>query len=97
MGGRGGGRSETVASQYDRVLRVLEAWGYVDGWSTTECGNILAHLYTETDLVVADSLREATKLVDAVRGEWQWPGKSGSFGSRGRTALRWPRDRYTPG
>jgi ATP-dependent RNA helicase HelY len=52
------GRSESLARQFDRVLRVLEAWGYVDDWSVTEWGDILAHLYTETDLVVAESLRE---------------------------------------
>ena len=53
------GRSESLARQFDRVLRVLEAWGYVEDWSVTEWGNVLAHLYTETDLVVAESLREA--------------------------------------
>ncbi|HKH26397.1 MAG TPA: DEAD/DEAH box helicase [Acidimicrobiia bacterium] len=52
------GRSESLARQFDRVLRILEAWGYVDDWSITEWGEVLAHLYTETDLVVAESLRE---------------------------------------
>ncbi len=52
------GRSESLARQFDRVLRVLEAWGYVDGWSLTESGDLLARLYTETDLIVAESLRE---------------------------------------
>jgi ATP-dependent RNA helicase HelY len=52
------GRSESLARQFDRVLRILEAWGYVDDWSVTEWGEVLAHLYTETDLVVAESLRE---------------------------------------
>ena len=27
-------RSESLARQFDRVLRVLEAWGYVDGWTS---------------------------------------------------------------
>jgi ATP-dependent RNA helicase HelY len=52
------GRSESLARQFDRVLRVLEAWEYVDGWSLTEWGEVLARLYTEGDLVVAESLRE---------------------------------------
>jgi ATP-dependent RNA helicase HelY len=52
------GRSESLARQFDRVLRVLEAWGYVDDWSLTEWGRLLARLYTETDLIVAESLRE---------------------------------------
>jgi ATP-dependent RNA helicase HelY len=52
------GRSESLARQFDRVLRVLEAWGYVDGWQLTEAGEQLARLYTETDLLLAEALRE---------------------------------------
>ncbi len=52
------GRSESLARQFDRVLRVLEAWGYVDGWSLTEAGEGLARLYTETDLLLAEALHE---------------------------------------
>jgi ATP-dependent RNA helicase HelY len=58
------GRSESLARQFDRVLRVLDAWGYVEDWSLTEWGSVLAHLYTETDLAVAESLREG--LLDDV-------------------------------
>jgi len=50
-------RSESLARQFDRVLRVLEAWGYVDGWSLTEAGHQLARIYHESDLLVAESLR----------------------------------------
>jgi ATP-dependent RNA helicase HelY len=52
------GRSESLARQFDRVLRVLEAWGYVDGWQLSDTGEQLARLYTETDLLLAESLRE---------------------------------------
>jgi ATP-dependent RNA helicase HelY len=52
------GRSESLARQFDRVLRVLEAWEYVDGWSLTEWGDLLARLYAEGDLIIAESLRE---------------------------------------
>jgi ATP-dependent RNA helicase HelY len=52
------GRSESLARQFDRVLRILEAWGYVDGWALTEAGDHLARLYTETDLLLAEALRE---------------------------------------
>jgi ATP-dependent RNA helicase HelY len=44
------------------VLRVLEAWGYVDGWSLTAAGEQLARLYHECDLLIAESLR--TGLLD---------------------------------
>jgi ATP-dependent RNA helicase HelY len=52
------GRTESLARQLDRVLTVLEAWGYVEGWTLTSAGELLARLYTETDLVVAEALRE---------------------------------------
>jgi ATP-dependent RNA helicase HelY len=52
------GRTESLARQFDRVLRVLEAWGYVDGWKLTEAGALLTRLYAETDLLVAESVRE---------------------------------------
>jgi len=59
------GRSESLARQFDRVLRVLEAWGYVDGWELTDAGEQLARLYTETDLLLAEALRAG--LLDGLR------------------------------
>jgi ATP-dependent RNA helicase HelY len=59
------GRSESLARQFDRVLRVLEAWGYVEGWELTESGERLARLYTETDLLLAECLREG--LLDGLQ------------------------------
>ena len=50
------GRSESLARQFDRVLRVLEAWGYVEGWRLTEAGERLSRIYHECDLLVAESL-----------------------------------------
>ncbi len=48
----------SMARQLDQVLRVLGEWGYVDGWSLTEAGELLAGLYTEVDLLLAQALRE---------------------------------------
>ncbi len=50
------GRTESLARQFDRVLRVLEAWGYVSGWALTPAGERLARLYHESDLLVAEAL-----------------------------------------
>ncbi|MDP9071052.1 MAG: DEAD/DEAH box helicase [Actinomycetota bacterium] len=58
------GRTESLARQFDRVLRVLEAWGYVDGWALTEAGTRLARLYHESDLLVAESL--GARLLDGL-------------------------------
>jgi len=51
------GRTESLARQFDRVLRVLEAWGYVDGWSLTPAGEQLTRIYHECDLLVAEALQ----------------------------------------
>jgi ATP-dependent RNA helicase HelY len=51
------GRTESLARQFDRVLRILETWGYVEGWGLTEAGEVLARIYHECDLLVADALR----------------------------------------
>jgi len=50
-------RTESLARQFDRVLRILEAWGYVDDWSLTEAGELLAGINTERDLLLAEALR----------------------------------------
>jgi ATP-dependent RNA helicase HelY len=49
-------RTESLARQFDRVLRVLEVWAYVEGWSLTAAGERLARLYHECDLLVAEAL-----------------------------------------
>ena len=50
------GRTESLARRFDRVLRLLEAWGYLDGWSLTEAGTVLARTYHEADLLVAEAM-----------------------------------------
>jgi ATP-dependent RNA helicase HelY len=58
------GRTETLARQFDRVLAVLESWGYVRDWELLPGGHLLSRLNTESDLVVAESVR--TGLLDDV-------------------------------
>ncbi|MEY2456608.1 MAG: ATP-dependent helicase HelY, partial [Acidimicrobiaceae bacterium] len=50
------GHSESLARRFDRVLRVLEAWGYLDGWALTPKGKRLGRLYHECDLLIAEAL-----------------------------------------
>ncbi len=50
------GRTESLARRFDRVLRLLEAWGYLDGWALTEPGEVLARTYHEADLLVAEAM-----------------------------------------
>ena len=49
-------RTETLARQFDRVLDVLEALGYVSGWTLTPKGRTLSRIYGEGDLLVGESL-----------------------------------------
>jgi ATP-dependent RNA helicase HelY len=50
-------RTNTVARQFDRVCDVLTALSYLDGDAVTDRGRHLMRLYSEMDLVAAESLR----------------------------------------
>ena len=50
------GRTDSVAKRFDQVLGLLGRWGHLDGWTVTERGRVLARLYHETDLLVAEAL-----------------------------------------
>ena len=52
------GRSQSISLDFDRVLRILSGWGYVDGWQLTPAGEMLARLFHESDLLVAECLRQ---------------------------------------
>ena len=97
------GRTESLARQFDRVLRVLEAWGYVEGWSLTDAGELLTRLYSETDLLVAESLREGlldglsvpamAALGSAFTYESRGPGAEAAGAARARCPSRPVRER----
>jgi ATP-dependent RNA helicase HelY len=46
--------SESLSAQLDRRLAVLEDRAFVDGWSLTPAGMMLAAIYHESDLLVAE-------------------------------------------
>jgi ATP-dependent RNA helicase HelY len=50
-------RTGTLGRTFDRVCDVLERLGYLDGDVVTAAGRSLARVYSESDLVVAESLR----------------------------------------
>jgi ATP-dependent RNA helicase HelY len=52
------GRSQSVSHRFDRVLRILETWEYVDGWALTDGGRRLAGFFHECDLLVVECLRQ---------------------------------------
>jgi len=52
------GRTESLARQFDRVLRILETWGCVEDWTLTPAGEDLVRIYHECDLLVSEALRQ---------------------------------------
>jgi len=56
------GRRHVIARTFDRVCRVLDELGYLDGDAVTPAGQRLTRLYSELDLVAAECLR---------RGVWE--------------------------
>jgi ATP-dependent RNA helicase HelY len=56
------GRRHVIARTFDRVCRVLDELGYLDGDTVTPAGQRLTRLYSELDLVAAECLR---------RGLWE--------------------------
>ncbi|MGI8493617.1 MAG: hypothetical protein ACR2NJ_12870, partial [Acidimicrobiales bacterium] len=94
------GRTESLARQFDRVLRVLETWGYVDGWSLTGPGHLLARLYHEADLLITECLgrglldglapAEMAALVSVFTYEPRGQAEPGAWYPSARLRQRWP-------
>jgi superfamily II RNA helicase len=49
-------RPELLSHQLGHRVAVLDALGYMDGWSLTDAGRRLARIYHECDLLVAEAL-----------------------------------------
>ena len=56
--GRVTSRGQSIARDFDRVLGILDAWGYVDGWRLTEAGEMLSRTFHECDLLIVECLRQ---------------------------------------
>jgi ATP-dependent RNA helicase HelY len=88
-------RSESLARQFDRVLGLLESWGYVEEWGLTDAGRLLARLSHECDLLLAEAIRDgvfrnlsAAELA-AVVSCFTYE-RRGPDDARGAAQLRWP-------
>lgn len=57
-------RTETLARRFERVLGVLEQLGYVRGFSILPKGELLARIYGEGDILMAEALAEG--LLDSL-------------------------------
>jgi ATP-dependent RNA helicase HelY len=96
-------RKESLSAQFDRVLQLLEGLGYLDGWSITPFGDMLAGIFHESDLLIAECLRsgvldgltppQLAGLISVFVYETRGPG-AGS-GRRGRAEAAVDRSRKT--
>jgi len=51
-------RGEGLVKQFNGLLQLLEELGYVDGWKLTPNGEMLRQIYHESDLLIAECIRE---------------------------------------
>ena len=52
------GKTSSIARTFDRVCAVLEALGYLDGERIAPAGRSLARVYSESDLLAVESVRQ---------------------------------------
>lgn len=92
---------DNLAREFDRVLRLLETWGYVDGWALTAPGAMLAGIYTEADLLLAEAVRDGVfdgldpAEVAAVASCFTYERRGSDLGGPVRPP-RWPTRRIGP-
>jgi ATP-dependent RNA helicase HelY len=48
--------TSSISRTFDRVLDILQSWDYVSNWSLTPKGEVLARLFHESDLLIAECL-----------------------------------------
>ena len=86
----------SLGRQLDRVLDVLAALGFVDGWTLTAAGDQLARIYHENDLFIADCIGLGLlDDLDTVGARRAWSRSSRSKRARTKSsgwhqAARWP-------
>ncbi len=51
-------RTDVIARRFDRVQIMLEKYGYLESGSITKWGLVLAKIYGETDLLIAEMIRQ---------------------------------------
>jgi len=59
---RAGDEASDLVEEFDSILDLLGALGYVDGWSLTEAGEQLRVVYNELDLLLTESIRAGAFL-----------------------------------
>ena len=53
-------RGEGLVKQFNGLLTLLDELGYVDGWKLTAHGEMLRQIYHESDLLIAECIKEGS-------------------------------------
>ena len=84
----------SLSVQFEALLGVLERRGHLDGWQLTDSGELLARVYHESDLLVAESLHQG--LLDELDPP-TLAGVVASFSYEHRSSQQAPEPYYPPG
>ena len=50
--------TQSVSNKFDELVKLLSEWGFVDDWSLTQRGQMLSHIFHESDLLIANCVAE---------------------------------------
>ena len=50
--------TQSVSNKFDELVKLLTEWGFVDEWSLTQRGQMLSHIFHESDLLIANCVSE---------------------------------------
>ncbi len=50
--------TKSVSNKFDELILLLTEWGFVDEWSLTQNGQMLSHIFHESDLLIASCVAD---------------------------------------
>ena len=50
--------TQSVSNKFDELVKLLTEWGFVDEWTLTQRGQMLSHIFHESDLLIANCVSE---------------------------------------
>lgn len=50
--------TQSVSNKFDELVKLLTEWGFVDEWSLTSRGQMLSHIFHESDLLIANCVSD---------------------------------------
>lgn len=50
--------TQSVSNKFDELVKLLTEWGFVDEWTLTQRGQMLSHIFHESDLLIANCVSD---------------------------------------